>query len=699
MSQRDVFVGLIGAIGSVVAMADEPMTFLPEIAVTRERLAADSPTTFSASIDALEETGIPADAGDLLRRIPGVDGSRMGGHGIDPIIRGQSQGQLSILVDGAHAYGGCPNRMDPPTTLLDLDAYDKVTVIKSAQTVRYGAGGSGGTIIFERNTPRFAEDESMRARFSGGLTSNSDTQSANADIAIGSPLGFARALGSYQSADDYEDGSGNKVRSAYNTESAGLILGYTPNDGTRVELSYDATHDWDVLFAGAGMDSPYSNTSQWRLKLDQEIGMGALRRLSGELYSVNVDHLMDNYSLRPLTAAMKMRAPTESNSAGGRIVADLSASGMDWTLGLDYLSVARDATRYWNYRSAAVNVPQSYLWPDVDQGDLGLFAEAERALGTNGQLKAGLRYDHVESSVSSSRVDSVPTGPAWVMSPNQLYQTYYGETAEDATEDNVGGFLSYGHDLGAGLELTAGVSRTLRTADATERYLAANGSPASLRWVGNPGLDPEQHHQLDVTLAKTSAAWRTDLAVFYDRVTDYILRDRAHAQSGILQDDSATIYRNVDAELTGGEWTGELELGPRWKAAASMAYVYAQNRTDGRAIAQIPPLSGILRLDYRQERWSAGAQVTWSDTQDRVDDNPLTGSGLDVGKTAGWWVLDLYGQVRLGERGRLRMGIDNVFDRTYAYHVNRANVDPFNPQAVQVNEPGRTVWAQASVDF
>ncbi len=698
MSRRVIFLGVLGAVGAMAAWAEEPLTVLPEIAVIRERLSSDSPTTFSARLEDVD-SGIAADGGDLLRRLPGVSGSRMGGHGIDPIIRGQSQNQLNILIDGAYVFGGCPNRMDPPTTFLDLDAYDSLTIIKGAQSVRYGAGGSGGTILFERKTPRFTEGESARARFSGGLTSNSDTQSSSADVAIGNPLGFARATGSYRSADDYEDGKGNRVRSAYNSETAGVTLGYTPSAGTEVELSYDATHDWDVLFAGSGMDSPHGNSNQWRLKLDQEVAAGPVRKLQSELYRVDVDHLMDNYSLRPLSGLFKMRAPTVSNSAGGRIVADLGASGVDWTLGLDYLQVARNATRYWNYGSASVNVPQSYLWPDVKQSDLGLFAEAERPLGQHGRFTAGLRYDAIASGLSESRANSVPTGPTWVMSPNRLYRTYYGSTAENATENNLGGFLRYGHDLGAGLELTAGLSRTLRTADATERYLAANGSPASARWVGNPALDPEQHHQIDITLAKTVASWRTDVAVFYNRVDDYILRDRAHGQSGILASDNATIYRNVEAELAGGEWTGEIEIAQHWRAGASLAYVHAQNRTDDRAVAQIPPLSGILKLDYQQNRWSAGTQVTWSDTQDRVDDDPLTGSGLDVGDTAGWWVLDLYGQVKLGRNGKLRMGVDNVFDRAYAYHVNRANLDPFNPAAAQVNEPGRTVWARASIEF
>jgi iron complex outermembrane receptor protein len=675
---------------------------LPELEVTADRPNALPPATFVSPIVEITP-GLPADGGDLLRSVPGVSGSRMGGLGIDPIIRGQTAGQLNILIDGAHAFGACPNRMDPPTVYVDLDNYDSVTVIKGSQTVRYGGGGSGGTILFERDTPRFGPGEVFRARLTGGITDNSHTGNLGADLTVGTPEGFARATGQYRTANNYEDGNGDPVRSAYNTEGAGLSLGLTPNDDARAVLSYDYTHDWDVLYAGAGMDGIYSDSDQWRLQLGQDTPIGPFAAVKAELYSVSVDHLMDNYSLRPLTGMFKMRAPSTADTAGGRLTADLEAMGMNWTIGTDYLQVDRDATRFWNYRSAAVNVPNSYLWPEVVNADLGLYVEIERPLTEQSRLTAGLRYDRTEASVSQSRAALVPVGPAWVRSADQLYRAYYGVGAEDSDEDNLGGFLTYAHDLNDGLAFSVGVSRTLRSADATERYIASNAAPSTVannqRWVGNPGLDPEAHHQIGVTLAKVAKHWNTQLDLFYDRVDDYILRDRAHGQPGILLADGTFIYRNIDADLTGGEWTGSIEFARHWRAGASLAYVYAQNRTDSTPIAQTPPLGGTFSLDYLAERWSVGTRLSWNDTQDRVDDDPLTGSGLDVGPTAGWWILDLYGEARISKAATLSLGVDNLFDRAYAYAVNRANVDPFNPGPVQVNEPGRQLWARASLDF
>ena len=41
-------------------------------------------------------------------------------------------------------------------------------------------------------------------------------------------------------------------------------------------------------------------------------------------------------------------------------------------------------------------------------------------------------------------------------------------------------------------------------------------------------------------------------------------------------------------------------------------------------------------------------------------------------------------------RRELFAGVDNVFDRACADHLNRGNL--FDPEPVRINEPGRTFW-------
>ncbi|MGD8912730.1 MAG: TonB-dependent receptor plug domain-containing protein, partial [Candidatus Thiodiazotropha sp.] len=191
-------------------LADEPAEQLGEIHVEGE--AETVPAVTRRSVDDKSQ-GMPVDGGDFLRDINGVSGIRMGGHGIDPVIRGQSQTRLNILLDGAYIHGGCPNRMDPPTAYSAMESYDSVTVIKGSQTVIYGGGGSGGTVLFEREQPRFEEDKSYLGRVDAGYKSNSKTKEFSADVAAGSQSGYIRGLVGYKDADNYEDGDGNEIRS------------------------------------------------------------------------------------------------------------------------------------------------------------------------------------------------------------------------------------------------------------------------------------------------------------------------------------------------------------------------------------------------------------------------------------------------------------------------------------------------------
>ncbi|MCU7918202.1 MAG: TonB-dependent receptor [Candidatus Thiodiazotropha sp. (ex Epidulcina cf. delphinae)] len=62
-------------------------------------------------------------------------------------------------------------------------------------------------------------------------------------------------------------------------------------------------------------------------------------------------------------------------------------------------------------------------------------------------------------------------------------------------------------------------SRSLRTADATERYLASfsrnmmTGMDAS--WVGNPELEPERHYQFEIGYQWQGAGWNSDVTAYY----------------------------------------------------------------------------------------------------------------------------------------------------------------------------------------
>ena len=682
-----IFYAVLAAMATAV-QAEE--TSLPTIQVEAEQMV--DANTADLTIDTLLRP-TPSDGGEWILEVPGVSGVSMGTHGIDPIIRGQKSNQLNILLGGAYIFGGCPNRMDPPSSYATPEIYDSALVIKGMQSVIYGAGGPGGTVLYERATPEFEPGDNFYGKAGAGYESNGAIWNAYADAAAGSNKAFVRGtISAAEQTENYKDGNGDEVHSGYKSNAGNLLLGMRTDAGTLLRLDYDAVRGSDIKYAGAGMDAPVSDSDSYKLTIESG-KIGGFSTIKADVYRTEVYHEMDNYSLRtpPMNVNMWMLVPSDSVTDGLRLLGDMMLGQGTLTLGLDYQANDRDATRYSDPLGA--NMVQSYLWPGVSIEQPGVFGEYAGSFSEGNDYTFGLRVDYVDSS--ASKADLAAMGG---VSPNDLYTTYYGTTATDQTDTNVSALYRMEHMLDAQTTFRWGLSRSVRSADATERFMAANSGDTTKRWVGNPDVDPEAHHQLDLGLNFQLRNGVLSFTTYYDDVSDYILLDRARGQEGILLADGAYIYRNVDAVLYGFDMEADYRWAASWRSRFTAAYVYANNETDDRAIAQTPPLEGTASLEYWQESWMLGGEMRVVARQSRVDDDPATGSGIDFGVTPGYTVYRLYGLFKLANQVELKYGIDNLFDKYYREHLNKPS--GFDPTSTTpVYEPGRSYWARLEAKF
>jgi iron complex outermembrane receptor protein len=321
----------------------------------------------------------------------------------------------------------------------------------------------------------------------------------------------------------------------------------------------------DAFFAGAGMDAPWTATDTYRLAVEHNFEeAGAFKGFEASVYGSFVDHVMDNYSLRT-PGAMTMRTDATSDTRGARLAGVFEFGDVDVTIGGDHRRNDRDAISYSSMMAAIPPTTISnYTWPGMEIEDVGLFVEANAPLTAKTDLTAGIRTDFV--SVKATKADLLPGGMGAV-SARTLYNNFYGVTQTDQDETNVSGLVRVTHDFG-GFSGWAGASRAVRTADATERGIARAPAMGNGGWVGNPGLDPEKHHQLDTGIETVRSVWKASTSIWYDNVQDFISRDIARGQSGVLVNDGvSSIFRNVDAELAGFDVAGQWAFAPSWPVA------------------------------------------------------------------------------------------------------------------------------------
>ena len=259
-----------------------------------------SPVMDKATIsnEAIEEvdTRNAVDGGDLLKNINGVNAIRRGGHGLEAVIRGQSDQRLNTFLDGAMVYGACSAKMDPASTYANVNNYDSVTVIKGTQSVLFGAGGPGGIVSFKRVTNPVAKPE---FRIGQNFDSNAGAYTTSGNMVYPlSSTSYLRLNGSATNAGNYETGSGIKPLTEYSTTDYTVILGTLLSDGSKLEVNYSNNRQDKVGYPGLMMDIAYSYTDMYTLKYHRVTPLGIFSAMNIELFNTDIDHLMDNTTLR-----------------------------------------------------------------------------------------------------------------------------------------------------------------------------------------------------------------------------------------------------------------------------------------------------------------------------------------------------------------------------------------------------------------
>ncbi len=633
---------------------------------------------------------IPAqDGAEALRGIAGMTVIRKGGTDGDPVLRGMAGSRLGVLLDGEQILGGCGNRMDPPTAYVFPSSYDRITVLKGPQSVLHGPGNSAGVVLFERTNPRYSVPA---AGMTGALTLGSFGRNDQfLELRAGRPQVYAEAGLTRTASDDYEDGDNRKIASAYERWSARAAVGWTPEPGAFLELSTLAS-DGEAAYADRGMDGSKFARRNLSLRARRELRTGAIERVEANVFVNAVDHVMDNFSLRPFTPTMMMPGHAASNpdrlTLGARGVARFApACACHWTFtaGADY-----QENRH-RVRSTSDNRGDPYAAKprirDAEFAAFGLFVEATRALSEASRVVTGARVD--AWSAKDHRA-GVATGMMAGLTSNPTAGLTRRAELPSA-------FARYEHDLRSGLSLFAGVGHARRFPDYWELF-----SKESATTVSAFGTRPERTTQFDTGLTYRSHRLQTSLSLFANRVDDFILIQTAFAKpSGMMGMRSATIARNIGAESLGGEASLSWEFAEGWRLDTAVSVVRGENRSESRPLAQQPPLEARVGLNYATSVWSIGSLVRMAGRQSRFALNEGNIAGQDLGPSVGFAALSFNAAWKPGARWQVSVGMDNVLDHSYAEHLSRGGtlIAGFPAPTMRINEPGRTGWTRLDVKW
>lgn len=596
-----------------------------------------------APVDAADNvSGVPSDAAEMLTRVPGAAVVRNGAQTGIVQVRGLFNERVRVRVDGMSITPACPNHMDPPLHYVGLEALDTLEVIVGATPVSQGGDSLVGSVEAKSRPPRFATDAAWQpgARVELGVASGSDGRQAAVELGAFNDVLNLRYLGGYQDAGNVESARGEVADTGYTNERHALAAAYRHGSGVW-ELEAGSHRASDVGTPTLPMDMVRDDADRVRLAFKGDSPVG---QLEAQVYRHEIDHLMDNFSLRPLTGMSRMAAPATSDDTGLTLALANPAGSGTLKLGMEVFANDFDMVQQ-NLTSGALQD----TFRNSSRDRYGLYGEWEGAIAPRLRMNAGLRGELV-------RMDTGDIVNSFMADP-----TSFNAKDHSISDTNTDATLALSYALQSSLSLEGALTRKTRSPSILERYLwtptsASAGQADGRTYLGNLDLDPEVAHGVNLGIKLRQPGLRGQAGVFWQDVSDFI-QGQPHPTllaSGlpVLQ------YTNVNARLWGGEASlnkrfGALDLGT-W-----VSFTHGENTDNGDNLYRIAPLRGGVSADYRMQTWRVGGDWIVSA---RKEDVAAYNGELE---TPGYGVLNLHAGVTPIKNLNLTAGVDNVFDKLY----------------------------------
>lgn len=672
---------LLLALAAWPTLAAEPgSSTLPTLTVTAKGYDAEAADT-AASITAIGreqlDRTLPATLGDALRGQPGLAVASDGAHGQNPVIRGLRREGIVLLVDGMRVNSAQPQ--GAIASLVDIGLVERVEVVKGPSSVLYGTGALGGAINLRLPQARLEPGVGVRA----SLRVDSASRGFGA-AALLNAVGGDHALmlgGAAQKADDYEAPSGRVPLSGW--DSSALIGQYRLRLGPTQQLrvSLQAQRDDDVWYPGSR--KPHANLAVvghtlvhsprqerrlaeagWQRKGS---GAGALE-VDARIYRQEVERQIWSYSDKLQRDIGQTRVTFATDGAELRLRSAVHAQHL-LSGGIDAWRMLASPDRRLASPTPASPLVRNLPFEDGRLEATGVYLQDDMLLGDRLSLLAGVRHDVVEGRAASINNGAVTSGLA---------------RRDAASSGSVG--LMWRAD--ARLRPYANLARGFRAGEMRERFEASPRGDG-FHYLGNPQIRSEMATQLELGIKGESAGVSYALALFRNRISDFITGQPTGATVGGLPVKQTVnlgqvVVRGVEA---GARW----QLRPAHALTLAATVLRGDNRDLDEPLFQMPADELTLGWEGRLGGgWSVDARVRLVRRQDRVATTFARGT---ENATAGFGTLDLGGTWRLAKGQSLRVLLKNLSDKAYHEHL----AEGVSGQEIQA--PGRSLSLAWSGSF
>ncbi len=703
---RSAVVSLTFVLGGTPAVAAEEAAELanePEdrISVTAERGREREIMEVPQAVDTITrlqlDEQLPIDLTQVIQRQPSV--------GLGPsgevlsfwqqgfTLRGLGSQRVLTLSDGVRLSGQGTGYGGGSLSIYDTFSVERIEILRGPNSVLYGTDAFGGVINVITRQPRRRGEAGVNGGVAYAHDSAYNLNRSSLFVDAGNERVGAVFGGSYSSNDNPKLADGTRATSGATDKWSGFgRVDMELMPGHRLSLLGNISRDTDVEVEDSGI--PFGPVGQgplrFRFPLYQRYLLGAewksfdlgptLAEFYLGVYWQQIRRQFDRttpevfFPPPPPTRVEAVRVQTNDRintyeinprlrfDLGERILTLGADFGYDESVGPE-IETREQLFPLGPPAPALVPGPTPIQRVDAEQYRAGFYLQDNWSFAPRWELISGLRLDYFSVKDQISQTSDSETGASGNLA------VVFERSAEHMVYAN----------LGSGF----------RAPDLAERYQRAVVSVVQkVEIIGNPELNSERSVSMDLGSKWQSESISGEVALFYNRVSDYIVEQVVEPFPVIIEQ-----AVNTDTvELYGWELSGVWRLG-QFELFGNASRTYAPSARDlirldggrfnyGAAYRFVGPGRSDVRVELLGRTTLSSRDLT---TLGRED------TGTDRVDYPGFTTLELRARtdipLAVDRRLRLVAGVRNLADREY--------VEPFFDQI----QPERSVYGSAQLLF
>lgn len=597
---------------------------------------------------------------EFLEQIDGVSTTKRGAFGWEPVVRGQSDQRMNLVIDGMQVFKACVDKMDPITSYVETSNLSKLQIDKSGSGVaQNGTGNSTVNLVTQKaETSPFSMDLSSSYR----LPDHNRSFNVNGSGADKNGQNAFRFSGTYKKALDFRAGNDKTIENTQ-YEKLNLNVSYRHEFPSQhsLEVNYIMDKAFDIGYPALLMDATkaFADIGQLQFYFAEQPSAFQIEKI--QVYANAVRHWMDDYSRdvanRTVMRGMHMPMYGTTETFGTRSNGKASVLNHRFEWFLDGFT-----------SKAYGDMLMESLDPDI--ADMLIYNLEE--VRTNNASLGFLHRINLSKSVLLKLEENVRFKSLGSSSETHasFFEGLYGRTLNIRTKLLFSGSGSVLWLLSDKLSFTGSLVYSERMGNHVELFghYIYNYTDGYF-YDGNPWLKTEKTVNADLNISFETDLHFLSVSLFHKQYYDYI--DGIASENISSADFRFKRYANVgDATITGGEFRSINNLSKSFRLENRLSYLYAHNQTLDEPLPLIPPLKGISMIQFSRASHSFSVDVAWAAKQSRVAEISSTEDQTD-----GFAIINFrYRKSWMNKALTSTLEINNLTDAFYHTHTSIGNI-------------------------